>query len=165
MRRVAILLFVTTALLGGTVFAQGAGSNMFAGVSVGYENEGGFFLGSLFPVAAHFGINNVGIQNLGVRGDVAYQAGNVPSITFGVDALYSYPVMTDLSVYGGVGPSILLGMGLASGVTWFGVRISAGGEYMVTSNIGVTAEANATPYFNNGSPFLFGLSLGANYHF
>lgn len=157
MRKLLIALFTVGLLVGGSAFAQGMGSNMFGGVSFGVLTGSG----TAFPVAVHFGAGNVGMQNLAVRGDVGYLvSGN--SVEFGLDALYMYPVMDNVTVYGGLGPRFLLGL---SGGTSFGVGVVGGGEYMVMPQIGITGEATVEPYFTGGSAVLFGFSAGVNYHF
>jgi hypothetical protein len=160
MRKVLIALFTVGLLVGGAAFAQnmGTGSNMFGGVSFGVLTEGG---AAVFPVAVHFGVSNVGMENLAIRGDAAYWI-NGNAIEFGVDGLYMYPVMDNVTVYGGLGPRFLLGLG---GGSAFGLGIVAGGEYMFTSQIGVTGEGTVEPYFSGGTGVLFGFSAGVNYHF
>lgn len=156
MRKALAALFITALLAGGGAFAQGM-SDMYAGISTGVTLVGGF---AAVPVVGHFGVKNVGVENLDVRGDVGYYVTGT-GLELGVDAIYNYPAMTDLTVYGGAGPRVLIGGGAA-----FGFAVLGGAEYMVTPNIGVTAEANVTPYFAGPlAVALFGFQAGVNYHF
>lgn len=160
MRKVLIALFTVGLLVGGSAFAQGMGtsSNMFGGVSFGVLANGG----AVFPVAVHFGVSNVGMENLAIRGDAGYWVNTGGILEFGVDGLYMYPVMDNVTVYGGLGPRIVYAFG---GGVGFGLGIVAGGEYMVASQIGLTGEATVEPFFSGLGGVLFGFSAGVNYHF
>lgn len=169
MRKLVLVLSIAAMLAVGAASAQGVGtvpaSNLFAGVSAGYE-FGGSLVGNFYPIGVHVGIENVVFQHLTLRGDFEVMPGQAfTMLRFGGNILYQYPVTGALSVYGGVGPSLLMGVGSISGIGMLGVRITGGAEYMVTPHVGITAEGNATPYFTSVQPFMFGFTAGVNYHF
>lgn len=158
MRKILIALFTVGLLVAGSAFAQGM-SNMYAGLSIGVAS---IYNVIGVPVAMHFGVENVGMQNLALQGDIGYYVTGT-GLEVGLDGIYNYPVMESLNVYGGVGPRALISV--TGGGMWFGFAVLAGTEYMVTPNIGITGQANVEPYFGAGGGVVFGAQSGIRYHF
>ena len=158
MRKVLFALVTAALLAGGAAFAQGM-SNMYAGISVGVASVQGVFG---IPVTAHFGVENVGMQNLDIRADAGFYITGT-GLELGVEGIYNYPVMESLNVYGGLGPRVLIDV--SGGGTWFGFAALGGTEYMVTPNIGLTGEVTVEPYFGSGGGVVIGAHSGVSYHF
>lgn len=160
MRRVLVALFAVALVGGGATLAQdmAPSQNMYAGASFGVASVFGL-VG--FPVVGHFGVENVGMDNLDIRGDLGfYVTGS--GIEIGANAIYNYPVQEQINVYGGAGPRLLFGGGSAV----FGLAVLGGAEYMVTPNIGLYGEPSVSVYFGGGlGVAVYGLQFGANYHF
>lgn len=163
MRNFLVVLFIAGLLAGGAAFAQGfgMGQKTFAGATFGVELESGY---PFYTAAVHVGAYDVGMQGLGVRVDAAYWlAYGMPVIGVGADALYRYPVGMDVWVYGGLGPRLAYSLS-GGGVIW-GAAVVAGALYMLTPQVGITGEANVTPYFVGYSTVHYGFSAGVDYYF
>jgi len=155
--KVTLRTLVLAALLGGAAFAQ-VTQPMYVGGSFGVVSVAGLAVG--LPISAQFGVENVGIEGLDVRGSAAYYIGG-GGIEIGVDGLYNFPIQPGLTGYAGAGPRVLFG----GGSVGFGLGVLGGAEYEVAPSVGIFGEVVTNIYV--AGPFgLFvpGLKVGANYH-
>lgn len=155
---IALLLAASLAL--GSADAQGVGApGLYAGLSTGFDSIYGV-VG--VPVIAHVGVRNVGLDDLELRGDLGFYVTGT-GLLLGADALYDYPTSAYVDVYGGLGPRLLIdtaGSGAAFGLAFLG-----GSEFLLSSHLGITGEANVTPYFTGiGVAVIVGLQVGVRYH-
>lgn len=155
MRKLILTVLAAALLAGGSAFAQQ--EDTYAGASLGFASAGG----TAFSIAFHGGVDNLITQNIGVRGDLSVLVAGGTAFGLGVNALYKDAVdtTTPVEVYGGAGPRILV----SGGNAFFGFGALGGAEYMIADQIGLFGELRVD--LNFGGPALFGLGLGANYHF
>lgn len=160
--RTSLIALVLAALLAlGAAGAQSVGGpGLYAGLSTGFDTIYGV-VG--VPLVAHLGVRNVGLDNLDLRGDLGFYVTGT-GLLLGADALYNYPVASYVDVYGGIGPRLLVDT--AGGGATFGLALLGGSEFLLTSRLGVTGEANVTPYFSAaGVAVIVGLRAGVRVHF
>ena len=147
---------VIAAVLGGAALAQET-PPMYVGGSFGVVFVAGF---AGVPVTAQFGVEDVGVPGLDVRGSASYYVTG-GGFEIGVDGLYNFPIQEGFTGYAGGGPRVLIG----GGAVGFGLGLVGGAEFEVAPSVGLFGEVNTNVYF--AGPFGFfvpGLRVGANYH-
>jgi hypothetical protein len=158
MRTLFFGLLAALVLGGGAAFAQ---TGFWAGVSGGYPGA-----------AAHFGVEDVVVENLDARLNLGYAYAADAGFSVGVDALYGLPVDTGdlaIGVYAGGGVGLVVGQAVA-------VKALVGGEYRLgdlgIEQLGIFLEVGPSFGFDidgdedeDSGGFGFDARVGANYHF
>jgi hypothetical protein len=164
MRTLFFGLLAALVLGGGAAFAQ---TGAWAGVSGGYPGA-----------AAHFGVEDLGIENLDARVNLGYAYAGAAGFAIGVDGLYGLPLDTgDLAadIYVGAGVGMVVGEA-------FAVKALAGGEYRLGDlgipELGIFLEVGPSYGFDLSDEdlddddeeiydggFGFDARVGVNYHF
>lgn len=164
MRTLILGLLAALVLGGGAAFAQ---TGAWGGLSGGYPGA-----------AVHFGVEDVGVENLDARVNLGYAYAGADGFALGLDGLYGLNLDTgDLAadIYVGAGVGTVLGEA-------FAVKALVGGEYRLAdlglSQVGLFLEVGPSYGFDLNDDdldeddneiydggFGFDARLGVNYHF
>jgi hypothetical protein len=164
MRTLILGLLAALVLGGGAAFAQ---TGAWGGLSGGYPGA-----------AAHFGVEDVGVENLDARVNLGYAYAGAAGFALGVDGLYGLNLDTGelaADIYVGAGVGMVVGEALA-------LKALAGGEYRFVDldlpQVGLFLEVGPSfgidmndedlddddeEIYDGG--FGFDARLGVNYHF
>ena len=152
--------------------------NYYAGASFAVSTVSVFNLTDdvILPAAIHVGVDDLGMNNLGVRvdGNFLINTNNTDNTVFGLglSGIYNLSELVSSSPFGlyvGVGPRLLINRenNTANNDTTaqIGAGVLVGLDYYVLPQISVFGEARSDIYFTD--PVTSGLSfgIGARYHF
>ena len=159
MRKLLVLSLLVSLLGLGTAFAQddaaavvdvvqaadsyvGGGVNLtFGRVSVstpGFAAGGG---ATVFGVKGFYGLRDFISQDFDARASLSLGFGDATIILLGADAIYGYPLSSDIEIYGGAGPRLgfISPDGISGGFN-LGLGLVGGGVYSLSEQLSLLAE-------------------------